>query len=312
MNRLVLVPVLLLGGVCVSAGEAPAPPAPAPATPAAQPATPAAADFVYEGQSAAEWVKKLTGDERRDYRARRALRSLGAFAFPAMLDGLRTMTDETVLTAITQSIQRTIAGNPQGYLETVQSWLKDPHAQVRAAAIKLLAGMNLKDAVSIFMPMLKDPSEVVRTAAVRALEPYGAEDPGVISTLIFMLKDAHFEVRRSGVLALARFGAGNKEIAAALTERLQDHDKAVADAASVALRTMETMAQVEAKFREGDMNQAHELVEKVRAIDPAHARANDLHDKIRERMRGNGGGGGPNRQAPQQPQRPPRPPEQNF
>ena len=275
---------------------------------AAEPAAPPANELVYEGQPATDWVKKLAGDERRDLHARRALRSLGTTAFPALLDSLRTVSDDAVLTAIRETIERIVTGDPQQHLATVQSWLKDPHAQVRATAVRLLATLRPKDAMVLFMPVLKDSSDLVRAAGVRAIEPYGADEPSVIPTLNYMLKDPHYDVRRAAVLALARYGAGNKEIADALKETLPDRDKAVADDAFTALRTMDTMAELEAKFREGDMNKAHDLVEKVLAVDRGHARANELHDSIRERLRG----GGQNRQQQQVPQRPPRPPDQNF
>ncbi len=92
-----------------------------------------------------------------------------------------------------------------------QSLASAEHEKVRTAAVRLLAAIEGKRALSdLQAALLKDKSSVVRVASIEELAKLG--DAGAIAALILILEDSDVAVRASAIRAIGKLGGGKQQV----------------------------------------------------------------------------------------------------
>jgi len=132
-----------------------------------------------------------------------------------------------------------------------------------------------KDAVRPLIELLKDPDEKVSGAAANVLSQLQL-DKATLPSFLTLLKDDHFEVRRTAVRLLGKFATQDAAVNAALTEMLKDRDRAVAEVAEEALRSVEIeplLEEARGSLKQGDAKRAMQLSDRVLSINPGEKRA---------------------------------------
>jgi hypothetical protein len=141
-----------------------------------------------------------------------------------------------------------------------------------------------KDAVRPLIDLLKDPDEKTSTTAAAVLGQLQL-DKATLPSFLTLLKDDHFEVRRTAVRLLGKFATQDAAVSAALTEMLNDRDRAVAEVAEEALRSVEIEPLVNEAYgslKQGDIKRAMVLSDKILALNPQEKRALEVKVRAQE------------------------------
>ena len=174
-----------------------------------------------------------------------ALRALGPDAVPSLVAALDDHCEEVRITAITTigALRQQIGQQVTTVVPGLARNVSDPSADVRIAAMVVLAGIGPRSAPAI--PALirtlnydetgSDQTTCVRAKAAHALGRIGPLAQAAVPALTGLLTDPDWYTRQQGALAIWRITHDANQVVPALSEMLVDPDNTVRQSAALTL-----------------------------------------------------------------------------
>lgn len=179
----------------------------------------------WEGRSAWEWVEQLTSTSTvKQGAAQKALRSMGAAAYPALVRAMVHPDARRRLAAALAAME--CPGEAAALVPVLRQALSKPEAEVRKAAVFGLvqAGEASAPALPELLVMRSDPDVLMRRLATAPMMAMGRAVRDALPALAKALEDPDSGVRRGAVLAMSRAEEATEAFLPAILARLDDED----------------------------------------------------------------------------------------
>lgn len=175
--------------------------------------------------------------------------------------------------------------------KTAAAWVQSLRAGENAEKASHALLKLGKDAVPPLMQLIKEKDPKLAPVALKILAEMKQEKEA-IPTFTALLKNEDFEVRRTAIKCLAEFAGTNLVAQRAIEEMLNDRDKAVAEAAELALeplvkrqKSAEPIAKAAAEsLNHREYERASDLADRALMIDPKNATALEVLGAVKVRM----------------------------